>query len=285
MANALSAQSATTVDSGATLDLGGYNQTVSSPAGAGTVTNSGASPAVLTNQGASSTFSGVIQDGATTATTGLTQNAPGNTLTLAGANTYSGPTTVQAGTLMGGAPNAFSAASATTVAGGATLDLGGFNQTVSSLAGAGTVTNSGTADAILTNVGASSTFSGSITNGATNTTGLTQNSAGNTLTLSGTNTYSGPTTVEAGTLMGGATNAFSAASATTVQTGGTLDLGGFSLTQTINSVILAGGVIQNGRLNGSISGGGTINGLAARRRSILPASSLLRDRTAIPARQ
>ena len=72
------------------------------------VTNNGTSAAILTNQGASSTFSGVIQDGASSI--GLTQNSPGNTLTLAGANAYSGPTTVHAGTLKAGAMNAFSAA-------------------------------------------------------------------------------------------------------------------------------------------------------------------------------
>ena len=110
-----------TVDPFATLDLNGFDQTVSSLSGPpggisalpGVVTNNGTSTAILTNQGASSTFSAVIQDGASPI--GLTQNSPGNTLTLAGANTYSGPTTVQAGTLMGGATNAFSATSATTV--------------------------------------------------------------------------------------------------------------------------------------------------------------------------
>ena len=60
--------------------------------------------ATLTNEGPSSTFSGVIVDGGPTATTGLTQDSTvSGTLTLTGANTYSGPTTVQAGTLMGGA--------------------------------------------------------------------------------------------------------------------------------------------------------------------------------------
>ena len=54
---------ATTVNVGQTLDLGGVNQTVSSLSGGGIVTNSGRSQATLTNQGPSSTFSGVIQDG------------------------------------------------------------------------------------------------------------------------------------------------------------------------------------------------------------------------------
>ena len=95
-ANAFSAASATSV-TGGTLDLGGNSQTVGSLAGTGIVTNSGVSgTATLTNQGASSQFDGVIQDGAT-AVTALTQNAPGNTLTLTGTNTYTGATTNRRG--------------------------------------------------------------------------------------------------------------------------------------------------------------------------------------------
>ena len=248
--NAFSAQSATTVDSGATLDLGGFDQTVSSLAGAGTVTNGGASPAVLTNQGASSTFSGVIQDGASAI--GLTQNSAGNTLTLAGANTYSGPTTVAAGTLKGAATFAFSQFSAMTVNAGATLDLGGFNQGVFSLSGGGTVTNNGPGPGtlVVSSLGTSSTFSGSIRDG-TSTIGLTLEGLPGTLTLTGSNTYTGPTEIGSYTLKGGAPNTFSAASPTFV--GGTLDLGGF--TQTINNVTL-GGTIQNGSLIGAIVDGG-----------------------------
>ena len=81
----------------------------------------------------------------------------------------------QAGTLKAGAANAFSATSATTVDTGATLDLGGINQTVSSLSGGGAVTNLRVERRDLTNQGASSTFSGVIQNGGwTNTTGLTK---------------------------------------------------------------------------------------------------------------
>src|SRR5260370_3262330 len=62
------------------------------------------------------------------------------TPTLSGANTYTGPTMVNAGTLQAGAVNAFSSASAFTGASGATLHLAGFNQTIGSLAGAGSGT-------------------------------------------------------------------------------------------------------------------------------------------------
>ena len=323
--NAFSAASATTVDVGATLDLGGFiggtDQTVSSLSGGGTVTDSGVTPATLTNAGASSKFSGVIEDGAgkksktgltqnsigntltltgantyTGATTitagtlqiggagslgsgsyagaisdagtfeysssaaqelsgvisgagGLTQNGPG-TLTLSGANTYQGPTLVAAGTLRGGAANAFSAVSATTVDGGATLDLGGFNETVTSLSGAGSgaayVTNKGlSSPATLTNQGASSTFSGVIKNGVS-ATGLAERSAGNTLTLTGVNTYTGATTITAGNLrIGGSGSLGSGSYAGAISDAGTFEYSS-SAAQKLSGVISgAGGLTQN----------------------------------------
>ncbi|MBN9090041.1 MAG: autotransporter domain-containing protein [Reyranella sp.] len=122
------------------------------------------------------------------------------TLVLSGVNTYSGATTILSGTLRGGAANAFSANSATTVSTATILDLGGYNQTIGSLAGSGTVTNSGPNTATLTAGGdnGSTTFSGVIQDGAAQT-GLTKTGTG-TLTLSGTNTYTAGTTVNAGTL-------------------------------------------------------------------------------------
>jgi fibronectin-binding autotransporter adhesin len=95
------------------------------------------------------------------------------TLTLSGTglNTYAGTTTIASPqTLQGGALNAFNATSATTVNG--TLDLGGFDQTIGSLAGTGSVSNSGGAAAALTTGGNGTTtaFSGVIQDGANKTT-------------------------------------------------------------------------------------------------------------------
>ena len=62
------------------------------------MTNAGGAGAILTTGGnnTSTTFSGVIQDGA--GVTGLTKVGTG-TFTLTGANTYTGGTTISAGTL------------------------------------------------------------------------------------------------------------------------------------------------------------------------------------------
>jgi len=86
----------------------------------------------------SGTLSGGISGGGF-----ITKEGTG-TLTLAGANVYTGSTNVAQGTLRAGAANTFSAASAHNVAAGATLDLAGFSQTVASLANSGTVSLAGT---------------------------------------------------------------------------------------------------------------------------------------------
>ena len=73
-----------------------------------------------------------------------------------------------------------------------------------------------------------------------------------TVIFAGPEVYSGATTVNGGTLEAGSAGAFSQNSTTTVNSGGTLDLGGYA--QSINSVTVTGGTIQDGTLttqNGS----------------------------------
>jgi outer membrane autotransporter protein len=95
---------------------------------------------------ANDAIGGVIQDGGVAGGTGgsLVKTGTG-TLTLTGANSYTGATNVASGTVRTGAVNTLSAASAHTVAAGATLDLAGASQTVASLANSGTVSLVGTA--------------------------------------------------------------------------------------------------------------------------------------------
>ena len=172
----------------------------------------------------STTVSGVISDcgdsgldcsnaGATGG--GLIKVGTG-TLTLSGANTYTGPTAVNAGTLQAGAVRAFSSASAFTVASGATLDLAGFNQNIGSLAGEGSVTL-GSATLTTNGDGSDTTFSGTISG-----SGRLVKVGEGTLTLSGNNSYQGGTFLNEGTLALGSnqalgTGALTLADGTTLQ--------------------------------------------------------------------
>ena len=241
--NAFSAASLLTIGAAGAVDLFGFSQSVNAVAGTGTITNAGAAAASLAIGGdnSSSTFSGVIKDGASK--TGVVKNGAG-ALTLAGSNTYSGPTLINQGRFIGAAINSFSAASAITIAAPGALDLGGFAQTIGSIAGAGAITNTGAAAASLT-VGAdnsSSSFGGVIQDGSAKT-GLAKAGAG-VLTLAGANTYSGPTSVNGGTLRAGAVNTFSAGSLLAVAATASVDLNGFS--QTVSALTGAGTVTNAG---------------------------------------
>lgn len=94
---------------------------------------------VATDTGASSTLSGVISNGSSTASS-LTKTGAG-TLTLSGANTYTGTTTISAGTLALGASDRLANTSAMNIAGG-TLDLSGNSEQVGNMQ----FSNNGTLD-------------------------------------------------------------------------------------------------------------------------------------------
>jgi autotransporter-associated beta strand protein len=175
------------------------------------------------NLAADKAYAGVISGSSTGS---LIKDGTG-TLTLSGANAYSGATTVKAGTLQAGAANTFSSTSPVTVDPGATLALDGYSQTIRSLAGAGSVTLGSNASTVLTinDYWENTTFSGTISGSG----GLAKTGT-KTLILSGSNAYDGATVVTRGTLQAGATNTFSSNSAVTVGSEGTLALDGYSQT-------------------------------------------------------
>ncbi len=99
------------------------------------------------------------------------------------------------------ASNILPATTTTTLAAGATLDLNGVSQSLGSLSGAGTVTNSNAGTVIALTVGAdgtSQTFSGLLSNG-NGQLSVAKIGSGN-WTVIGANAYSGTTTVAGGTL-------------------------------------------------------------------------------------
>ena len=243
-ANAFSAASAHRLASGATIDLAGFDQTIGSLAGTGTVTL-GAGRLTLGGNNSSTVFSGAVSG-----TGGLTKAGTG-TFTISGSITYSGVTNVNSGTFRAGGANAFSAGSTHAVAAGATVELAGFDQAIGGLAGSGTVMLGANR---LTTGGnnSSTTYSGALSG----TGGVTKTGTG-TFVLAGSNTYQGATNITAGILQGGAANAFSAASAHTVAAGASIDLAGFE--QAIGSLAGAGNIaLGAGRLTTGGNNGSTV---------------------------
>ncbi len=270
---------AVVVNNGGTYDLNGYSDTIGAltvnsgtlggtvTTGSGTLTLGG--NVTSTGGGTNAVISGNLNLGAanrtvttTNAADGLTISAvisgPRNltkagagTLTLAGANTYTGVTTVSAGTLafnsianVGGGASALgtptTAANGTiALAGGATLQYTGSghssNRVINLTSSGGTIDASGSGTL---------TLSGGVTGAARNliltgsgnsvesgvigtTTGtLTKNGTG-TWTLSGANAYAGATTINGGTLVAASNAALgTTAGGTTVANGATLELAG-----------------------------------------------------------
>ena len=119
-----------------------------------------------------------------------------STLTLDGANTYSGATAVERGTLRIMHEDTLPPTTALSVSSFSTLDLNGFSQTVASLNGKGWIVSTNGAPATFTFGDAKdSSFEGYITGDIS----LVKQGDG-TATLASANTYSGDTTILGGTL-------------------------------------------------------------------------------------
>lgn len=151
----------------------------------------------------------------------------GGTLTLSGANTYSGGTTINSGTLALGAAGVLADAGAVNVNGGI-LSCGTFSETIGAL----TLTSGSITGTTGTLTPSSTTASaGTISKIIGGTGTFTKNNSG-TVTLSGANTYSGGTTINSGILQLGAAGVLADAGQI-ILSGGTLSTGattGFSET-------------------------------------------------------
>jgi outer membrane autotransporter protein len=176
--------------------------------------------------------------GGSIAGTGAVTKLGANTLTLTGANSYSGGTALKGGQITVGHNTALGS-------GPLAMDDGttlGFSVNGLNLANAVVLT--GANDPVIDTGSFTETLSGVISGAGA----LTKNGGG-TLVLSGANTYSGATTVAAGTLRAGAADTFSVASAHTVATGATLDTSGLS--QRVAALTNSGTVSLVGSVPGS----------------------------------
>jgi len=189
-----------------TLSMAGFDLTAGSLSGTGGINTTAGTTPLLTvgSNGSNTVYQGIMSP----ATGARFTKVGSGTLTFAinSTHTWTGTTTIAAGTLKLGSLTRIADASPLVINSGATFDMAGFSETVGSLSGAGTVTNSGTTGATLTVGGNSSstTFSGVIQNGS-GLVSLTKSGAG-TMVISGSNTYTGSTTLSGGTLQLGASN-------------------------------------------------------------------------------
>ena len=153
----------------------------------------------------STTFSGVLSDGGQSNGTGgsLAKVVGTGTLTLTGANTYTGTTTVSNGTpQIGVSGTAGSISSTSPISLNSTgilmlVNIAGstFSNNVSNGLG-----GTGTLDIASASPNALVTVSGALTDGAAGKLAFTQNGSGTTVLTNANNTYSGQTTVSSGIL-------------------------------------------------------------------------------------
>lgn len=259
-------------NNGATLDASGTG--VVTFANTGTLGNVASSvPRMLTltgsNTGANSLNAGINN---TSGVVSLAKTGAG-TWVLGGtaANQFSGGINIQEGTLRAGKAGALGTLNAVTFGAGAAssarLQLNGFAATVMGLdtdattPGAPVVENASATHATLTvNTNGSSTYAGTLQDGAGGGTLALAKAGLGALTLSGSNSHTGGTVVNQGMLVAGSNSALGSGGAT-VNNGGTLEVPtGRTIANpvTVNS----GGTLK---LNGAISAavsfeGGTLSG-------------------------
>ncbi len=206
------------------------------------------------------TLNGDITDGTGGSPGALTFTSSGGVgiILLGGNNAYSAASVVQGNTsLIANSSGGFSAGSDYTIDGGGFLEINGFNSTIRSLSGAGTVADDSPTSATLTIAlpNGTQTFSGTIVDDVGSDNGVLSlaKTGGGTQVLSGENTYSGPTDVDAGTLE--VDGSIASSRVTDVASGGTLTGTGWVGATTIN----AGGTFAPGTI-GTPGSSMTVNG-------------------------
>lgn len=241
--------------SGAVLDINGNSKTIASLAGGGSTGGNvtlGSGTLTVGGNDADTTFGGVISGSG-----GLTKQGEG-TMTMSGANAYTGATTLNKGGIRLGANDVIADNSAVVLANAnnTTLFMNGFSDTIGSLAGGGTTggvvfLNSGSALTV-GNDNTSTVFDGQLTSNGS----LTKIGSGSLTLTSSSNNYSGGTNLNAGTLIAGDNSALGS---------NTLTFNGGTLSSSTNGIALANNFVVSSAsaIGGSntitLSGTGTLN--------------------------
>jgi autotransporter-associated beta strand protein len=192
-------------------DLGGATKTLD---GGLLLTGGSVQNGTLMSNGTFSLQAGTVN--AILAGTGVVIKTTADTVTLSGANTYTGGTYLQAGTLALSGAGALGAASGSTNVSGGRLDLGSTTQ----VQNGGLILSGGTIqNGTLTSSGTFALQAGTVS-AVLSGMGAVSKTTDDTVTLSGANTYTGSTAINAGTLnvIGSIANS----SSVTVNSGATL---------------------------------------------------------------
>ena len=230
-AGTLGASDGALLVSGGRLDLGGTTQTV------GLVRLTGGAIGAGTLRGSVYDVQAGSIDALLTGAAPLVKSGPG-TVTLSGANAFTGGTRVDAGTLAILPGGRLGGPNAALVVEGGTLDLGGTSQGAGPVVlTAGTIRN-GTVTGTIFGLQAGTV------DAALAGTGVLAKTGAGTVLLTGANTYTGTTAVSEGTLRAGASDVLPSASALLVTGVGTLDLSGYD--QTVASLDGDGRVLLGG---------------------------------------
>ncbi|MCL2041064.1 MAG: autotransporter-associated beta strand repeat-containing protein [Bacteroidales bacterium] len=209
----------------------------------------------------SSTFAGKISG-----TGGISKSGSG-TLTLTGANSYTGATTINAGTLALGTNGTIANSLGVTLYNSGKLSIAG-NKTIKALSSgsSGTEVTLGSSSTLTINNSSACTFVGVISG----TGGITKSESA-TLTLNGANTYTGLTTINAGTIVLDTNGTIAASSGVTLSGSGKLEIKASKTIKALNSssstssVLLGTSTLTIGTSGGSDGGGafaGVISGIS-----------------------